>query len=60
MDKYINTVYKDIYARYLINKGVGLEWKGTHSSYGMLNSANLSSSPTSLITDFIKANLEYI
>jgi len=37
MDKYINTVYKDIYARYLVNKGIGIEWKGRFSSYGMLN-----------------------
>lgn len=60
MDKYINTVYKDIYARYLINKGIGVEWKGQYSSYGVLNSSKLSTSPFSIITDFIRANLENI
>ncbi len=45
MDKYINAVYKDIYARYLVGKGIGVEWSGRYSTYGMLNSKKLQSNP---------------
>jgi hypothetical protein len=60
MDKYINTVYKDIYARYLVNKDLGVEWKGRFSSYGMLNPTSLSPDPQSLVRDFIQANIDSI
>ena len=36
VDDYINNIYKDIFARYLIAKGVGYLWKGSDTAgYGM-------------------------
>jgi hypothetical protein len=49
MNKYINAVYKDIYARYLVSKGVGVEWNGKHATYGVMNSQKLESSPEKAI-----------
>ena len=37
IDEYINIVYKDIFSRFLISKGIGVEWEGCHSGYGVLN-----------------------
>jgi hypothetical protein len=37
LDHYINLIYKDVYARYLINKGVGVEWKGFYADVGVTN-----------------------
>lgn len=37
LDYYINLLYKDIYARYLISKGVGVEWNGSFADYGVAN-----------------------
>lgn len=37
MLKLTNIVYKDIYARYLIARGFGVQWQGDNSSVGALN-----------------------
>lgn len=37
LDHYINLIYKDVYARYLISKGVGVEWKGFYADVGVTN-----------------------
>ncbi len=37
LDHYINLIYKDIYARYLISKGIGIEWNGFYSDTGVVN-----------------------
>lgn len=37
LDYYINLIYKDVYARYLISKGVGVEWDGFYADVGVIN-----------------------
>ena len=37
LDSYINLIYKDIYARYLISRGIGVDWPGHYSQYGVVN-----------------------
>ena len=37
LNKYCNLIYKDIYARFLISKGVGVEWQGRYSQFGVVN-----------------------
>lgn len=37
LDHYINLLYKDIYARYLISKGVGVNWNGCYADFGVVN-----------------------
>ena len=35
LDKYINLIYKDVYARYLISKGIGVEWQCHGQQFGV-------------------------
>jgi hypothetical protein len=37
MLKYTNLIYKDIYARYLVARGVGVKWDGAYSDHGIMN-----------------------
>jgi hypothetical protein len=41
LDKYVNLIYKDIYARYLVSKGVGVEWNGFFADRGVMNECNV-------------------
>jgi hypothetical protein len=42
LDHYINLIYKDIYARYLVSKGVGVDWNGYFADRGVMNPFNLN------------------
>lgn len=37
LDHYINIIYKDIYARYLLSKGIGIDWEGYYAKSGAVN-----------------------
>ncbi len=41
MDKYVNLIYKDIYARYLVSRGIGVEWNGFYADRGVMNEYNM-------------------
>lgn len=34
----MNLIYKDIYARFLVSKGIGINWEGRYSGLGVMNS----------------------
>lgn len=40
LDQYINLIYKDIYARYLVSKEVGVDWEGFYANTGVMNGFN--------------------
>lgn len=41
IDEYINSTYKDIFTRYMISRGLGVEWEAKHSAYGVVNPADV-------------------
>lgn len=47
IDEYVNSVYKDIFSRYAILRGFGIEWEAPNSRYGVLNPAQ----PQSMFTN---------
>jgi hypothetical protein len=64
LDNYVNIIYKDIYARYIMSKGLGVEWKGFYSNYGVVNPVEKDSfdrnfiinEACSMVIDFINNN----
>lgn len=40
IDEYINSVYKDIFTRYAISRGFGIEWEAPNSRLGIINPAS--------------------
>lgn len=37
MQKLTNLIYKDVYARYLVSRGLGVKWEGAYAMNGMMN-----------------------
>ena len=38
----MNLLYKDIYARYMISRGIGVDWNCDQSRYGVVNDSHVS------------------
>ena len=42
LDSYVNLVYKDIFSRFLVSKGIGTEWNASSPSHGFMNRSHSS------------------
>ena len=68
LDQYINLIYKDIYARYLVSKEVGVDWEGFYANTGVMNgfssegfNAEAAKDTTfGLLLDFVSNNVDLI
>ena len=45
LDQYVSLIYKDVYARYLVSKGVGVEWLSFGAEAGVLSPYSSSDFP---------------
>lgn len=68
LDQYINLIYKDIYARYLVSKEVGVDWEGFYANTGVMNGFNeegfkaeeMKDTTFGLFLDFVGNNVDLI
>jgi hypothetical protein len=67
LDTYINLIYKDIYARYLVSRGIGVEWEGCYADVGVMNGSGSGEygrerrrEDMGVVLDFVQSQAEKI